>query len=158
MSHKDPQERRAYLTAWKRRNRGRYAEHQAHYDAARNANRRAREAGCAGVLTADDVQRTLSIGTCAYCGVELVRTTRRASRKSAPTIDHVIALEAGGPNTPENIVPSCHACNASKHRSDRPWRWAREHDACVECGTSERKHVCYGRCSACYERTRRSAA
>jgi hypothetical protein len=31
-------------------------------------------------------------------------------------------------------------------------RWAKQHDECVECGTSEREHVALGRCNACYIR------
>ncbi|RYG68949.1 hypothetical protein EON77_15085 [bacterium] len=33
-------------------------------------------------------------------------------------------------------------------------RWSKKHDACVECGTVERGHVCRGLCHRCYDRSR----
>lgn len=39
---------------------------------------------------------------CAYCG------------KPATEADHIIARSRGGNTTPENLVPSCRSCNASK--------------------------------------------
>lgn len=41
---------------------------------------------------------------CAYCGA----TDRRLEQ------EHVIPLEAGGPDTWDNIVPACHPCNHRK--------------------------------------------
>lgn len=42
-------------------------------------------------------------GRCAYCGT------------SGPLVpDHVVPLSRGGPRSPENVVPACLACNASK--------------------------------------------
>jgi hypothetical protein len=32
-------------------------------------------------------------------------------------------------------------------------RWAREHDRCVECGTTERPHWAHGYCDRCLTRS-----
>jgi hypothetical protein len=50
---------------------------------------------------------------CHYCNVEL--STLEARHQ---TLDHVHALNAGGPHTVENIVPACASCNNSK--KDKP--------------------------------------
>lgn len=53
---------------------------------------------------------------CAYCGEELPLAQ-----------DHFIALSKGGEYTRNNIVPSCRACNSSKHNKDYfSWYSARE--------------------------------
>lgn len=46
-------------------------------------------------------------GRCAYCNVEF------ASRTEA-TIDHVVALSAGGSNWPSNLRLACRSCNSEK--------------------------------------------
>ncbi|MCB9568021.1 MAG: HNH endonuclease [Myxococcales bacterium] len=43
---------------------------------------------------------------CAYCGLRLGR--------GQVTRDHVIPRARGGPNTADNLVPSCAACNQRK--------------------------------------------
>ena len=43
---------------------------------------------------------------CVYCGCTPVQTVLR--------IDHVIPVAGGGSNKPENLVTSCHDCNAGK--------------------------------------------
>jgi len=45
-------------------------------------------------------------GRCAYCG------------GTADTFDHVIPITHGGRTTPDNIVPACRSCNASKGTKD----------------------------------------
>ena len=60
-----------------------------------------------GSFTAEEWSELVSAygGRCAYCG-EL--------DKLEP--DHRVALSRGGSNRIENILPSCHRCNARKHR------------------------------------------
>jgi 5-methylcytosine-specific restriction endonuclease McrA len=43
------------------------------------------------------------IGLCCYC-----------ARPCKQTIDHLVPLSRGGPHAPENVLPACHSCNASK--------------------------------------------
>lgn len=48
---------------------------------------------------------------CTYCG------------GVASGVDHVLPVSRGGTDDPKNLVPACHACNASKN--DRtPNEWA----------------------------------
>jgi hypothetical protein len=55
----------------------------------------------------------ISAEHCNYCGVEL--STLEAQDQH---LDHVHALNAGGPHVMENIVPACASCNKSKR--DKP--------------------------------------
>ena len=68
----------------------------------------------AGPLSTATVRAVLAeFPECAYCG-------RRGHR----TIEHVIAVDAGGTNEPRNLVAACVSCNSSK--GARPWRrWYR---------------------------------
>ena len=45
---------------------------------------------------------------CAYCGKDLFDLFIKPER------DHVIPISKGGNNIKENIVPTCHSCNAKK--------------------------------------------
>lgn len=139
MPYADPEIRRQYHQEWKARNRGRYAERQRATDSSRHANERAERFGVAGRLTIQEVMDLLRNALCVYCG---------ASKRMG--LDHVKPMHDGGPNILENIVPSCHACNASKWRQDRPGRWSRAHECCVECGRTEKPHVSHGRCRPCW--------
>lgn len=122
---------------WARRN---YAA-QANAHRAKNANRAAARYGAPGLLTTTDVDAVLPAdAVCMYCS----GTHRRM------TIDHRVPLALGGSNTRENIGPCCLPCNASKGRADRPGRWSWAHDACISCGTTERRHFGHGRCQRCY--------
>jgi hypothetical protein len=65
-------------------------------------------------FTGDDLEahwaeNDISAERCNYCGVEL--STLEAKDQ---TLDHVHALNNGGPHTVENIVPCCGSCNSSK--------------------------------------------
>lgn len=60
---------------------------------------------------------------CAYCGCTFEAGTDRRA-----TIDHVVALARGGPDTRENCVAACQRCNELKRDMDaelfrrwRPW-------------------------------------
>lgn len=145
MPYKDPEIDAEYHRQYKLRNRWKWRNRQRATDSARHANQRAAELGVPGTITIDEAQAILDPGLCHYC-------------HQPPTLwlglDHVIPLVAGGTNRPENIVAACHSCNSSKHQSDRPHRWSRLYDCCIDCGTTERKHTCHGRCARCYARTR----
>jgi hypothetical protein len=150
MPYADPIMRAAYHREWRRRNRDRnyrrYREQVAVYNRMYQANRRAAAYGAPGVITTADVRAVLAAGECYYCGA----TASRSPGGKALGIDHVVSLHARGPNTRENLVCCCHACNASKHRSDRPGRWSWEHDECLTCGSTDRPHVGHGLCRRCY--------
>lgn len=76
----------------------------------RNKTGYARRKGADGVTTERDWQAILACfdHRCAYCFRDNVPLAR----------DHVIALNRGGSNWPDNIVPACKVCNGRK--SDHP--------------------------------------
>lgn len=37
-------------------------------------------------------------------------------------------------------------------------RWSRQHDRCIDCNTTRRPHMGFGRCTACYIKSRRRAS
>ena len=51
-------------------------------------------------------------GRCFYC--------LRRLRPGAWALDHVVPLAAGGDNSPQNAVASCHECNCAKGESPAP--------------------------------------
>lgn len=57
-------------------------------------------------------------GECHWCGVRLITTGNRNMQHDAATVDHVISVAGGGPNTDENGVWACLGCNLS--RRDQP--------------------------------------
>lgn len=75
--------------------------------------RRARRMASDGHVSARDLRdlREMSLGLCAYC---LKATTKL-------TIEHVIALAAGGVHSPENLVMACRPCNYSKGAKGILW-------------------------------------
>jgi 5-methylcytosine-specific restriction endonuclease McrA len=76
-----------------------------HYRAVVESNRRARKAGVIGVLEVHEWSAVLEQygNECLGCG-----TTESIS------IDHVIPISKGGPNTIDNIQPLCRSCNTRK--------------------------------------------
>lgn len=68
-------------------------------------NRRARLAGCAGVVTLEQLLERIDFygGRCYLCGDEWEH------------MDHVKPLSAGGANIAANLRPACGSCNSSKH-------------------------------------------
>lgn len=73
---------------------------------AKKQRRRARLAGCTNTLTLsqwNEIKRRYKY-RCAYCGA-----------KSKLTRDHVVPLIKLADDSPNNIVPACGSCNASKH-------------------------------------------
>jgi hypothetical protein len=57
------------------------------------------------------------------------------------------------------IGPGFPAHPRGDHRAPRipTGRWAREHDVCRDCGTTDRPHRAGGRCTRCYQRERMPA-
>lgn len=145
MPHVDPDARRAYIRAWKKRNVERHRALNKFADAASHANERAAKYGVPGTLRANDIRQCLAVGKCHYCG-----STQRL------TVDHFRPMDSGGPNTPDNIVAACLPCNISKWRVASPWQWSRRHERCVRCSSTTNHHAAHGLCKPCYGAVRRS--
>lgn len=75
------------------------------------AQYRARQAGCSGVLTESEICACLDYFDykCAYSGRDLPHDYH---------LDHVVPLSKGGENTIHNIVPCCPEINLNKHNHD----------------------------------------
>ncbi len=56
----------------------------------------------------DPALRLARYGKCIFCGKEV----------KTGTGDHIIPLSRGGPESPENFMPLCRKCNASKGNKD----------------------------------------
>lgn len=54
-------------------------------------------------------------GICQYCGADLLASF---STYWSATVDHVLAVKAGGGDKPENLKLSCPSCNGFLSRSD----------------------------------------
>ena len=60
-----------------------------------------------------------SSGRCWYCGKALSIDSRYATvTRDSFAIDHFIPIHAGGPDTIDNLVPACCACNCQNGRHD----------------------------------------
>lgn len=114
--HADPVAAKAAVRTWVlanpervRANKLRWAAANRAYAKMKKAERRAREVGAPGRLTARDVRAVFEYHghRCAYCLRDDVKLT----------VDHVTALADGGSNYPDNVVPACVSCNSRK--SDR---------------------------------------
>jgi 5-methylcytosine-specific restriction endonuclease McrA len=70
-------------------------------------NARAKRAGVEGRLTCDEVLDVLAIGACGVC-----------SSEHRLTIDHIVSMTRGGPNTRANLQALCLNCNSQKHTSE----------------------------------------
>jgi len=57
-------------------------------------------------------------GRCLYCRQALIRSESLAKMPNSLTLDHVIPLAKGGPDTFENTVAACYACNQAKGMLD----------------------------------------
>lgn len=63
-------------------------------------------------------------------------------------------------NRPENLEIVTKSQHGKIHAIDKPMfqprltGWSMKHDACVSCGTIERKHFGFGLCQRCYHRRR----
>lgn len=77
------------------------------------ATRRARKAGCGGVVTRADWESLLGIlgSACLRCG-----------SNSRITQDHIVPLSKGGRHHPTNLQPLCRPCNERKQATTRDYR------------------------------------
>lgn len=93
---------RAVADDWARRNPDRAREIARRAD----AKRRAKKRGAPSTMTKRDLAAIVECfgGACAYC----LRTDLPLQ------IDHVTAIESGGWDVPENVVPACKSCNSRK--------------------------------------------
>jgi 5-methylcytosine-specific restriction endonuclease McrA len=57
-------------------------------------------------------------GRCAYCQQLLIESEIFAKLHNSLTLDHMVPLAKGGPDTYENTVASCYACNQAKGMLD----------------------------------------
>lgn len=57
-------------------------------------------------------------GRCLYCRQPLIRSEALAKMPNSLTLDHVVPLAKGGPDTFDNTVAACHACNQAKGMLD----------------------------------------
>jgi 5-methylcytosine-specific restriction endonuclease McrA len=53
-------------------------------------------------------------GRCAYCGIPVFLPPGRGKADRRATLDHVVPLARGGPDSEANTVAACEACNAAK--------------------------------------------
>ena len=98
MHHKHRDARLENARRWKAANPGKCLEY--------TKKRNARLAN--GSYTAEEWAKKLSeyAGTCHWCKQPI---------SDGVVTDHLIPVSRGGRNTIDNIVPSCHSCNQSKH-------------------------------------------
>jgi 5-methylcytosine-specific restriction endonuclease McrA len=76
---------------------------------------RSRKRNAEGSFTAADIdrQRKAQKGKCYYCG-----------KKCKLTVEHLVPLDRGGTNWPDNIVLACKPCNSGK-RNKLPHEYAK---------------------------------
>ena len=61
-------------------------------------------------------------------------------------------------NTLDNRLENLVVLTVKDHRHAHALtRWARFYDCCTICGTTDRRHLSHGRCTACYQRVRTAA-
>jgi hypothetical protein len=77
-------------------------------------NRRARKIGSCGAVSVKEWEelKKKHNNKCLCCGRDDVKLT----------MDHVIPISKGGPNTIDNIQPLCKSCNCSKHAKHIDYR------------------------------------
>lgn len=97
-----------------------YAEHSERVRAY-SRNRAARERNAEGTHTLADEQAQFDRqkGHCYYCGCKLTKTPRLPNSSH---VDHVVPLDRGGRNSPDNLVIACQHCNCGK-KNKLPHEW-----------------------------------
>lgn len=117
------QRQRDYWQEWYSENAEHRATYWKHYAAEnpdilreRSQRRRARKLEAEGSFTEAEFQAKFAANNyhCHWCGKKLTAKT--------VTRDHRIPLAKGGSDSINNIVPSCHSCNARK-RTKMPWEF-----------------------------------
>jgi 5-methylcytosine-specific restriction endonuclease McrA len=126
----NPDRRRKNSLRWRHRNLERAREYGRRYakdnpeSMTVNArNRRARKRNAEGTHTAADEQAQFERqkGKCYYCGCKLIKTPYKPN---SATVDHVVPLDRGGRNSPDNLVIACQTCNFTK-QNKLPHEWAK---------------------------------
>jgi 5-methylcytosine-specific restriction endonuclease McrA len=104
------------VIAWRDANEDHYKRYHTIY----NANQRAEAFGLSERLEVADLEALEeSSDGCAKCSKEFGDKSHNRS-----TLDHIIAMVNGGPNTPENLQLICQECHYSKTGTDRcEYRW-----------------------------------
>lgn len=74
--------------------------------------------------------------------------TARAAAADMRQMRALVKVDAAAPASPTTTKRPAPNADGSK-------RWARQHDACIDCGTTERKHASRGRCTRCTDGLRR---
>ena len=97
-NNRDAPAHAAYIRNWRANNPNWPIAHRAHQYRRRDKQKNRLPWGAAA--------KVLRRRICHYCAQPTPREKR--------TIDHVVALSKGGPNTPENIVMACGTCNFRK--------------------------------------------
>lgn len=87
-------------------------------DRVKKSNYRAHKRNADGSYSTKDVQAQLSRqkGRCYYCHNDAERDGKSYH------VEHVIPINRGGSNSPDNLVISCWLCNAEKG-TKTPWEW-----------------------------------
>lgn len=107
----NPERSRAFGRKWRRNNKEKVRARQQKWARENRAHvllyaeeRRARDAGAAGMTTPEQLQARIDYygGLCWCCSVPF------------EAVDHVISLHKGGTNWPANLRPICKSCNSSK--------------------------------------------
>lgn len=86
-------------------------------------NHRALKRAAEGTHTASDieVQHQRQHGKCYYCDCKMIKSPHKPN---SATVDHVVPLDRGGRNSPDNLVIACRSCNSSK-KNKLPHEWNR---------------------------------
>jgi 5-methylcytosine-specific restriction endonuclease McrA len=103
--------------------KGHYEKNRDAYIA--RAEERQRKLSQRGKYTAEDVHALYvkQCGRCAGCHLE-IENSRSRSAKRGFEVDHVMPVNLGGSNLPENLQLLCRPCNRKKH-AKHPDEWAR---------------------------------
>jgi len=125
-----PERQRAAQRAWQDANPGKRREKSRR----QYALRRAARMRALLPATGDQILHRFSLfgGCCAYCG-----------RGGPVTVDHVLALNAGGLDEAANIVPACKGCNCSK-RAVAAETWFRSQSFFTEARWARIRRHCPG--------------
>jgi hypothetical protein len=108
---RNPQKCRESVRRWQADNSDRLRE----ITRRRNALKRAARRHSLLPVTQQQINARFNLwnNRCAFCGVDAAH--QRNCGYQRLTVEHVLALTKGGLDEASNIIPSCKACNSSKH-------------------------------------------
>jgi 5-methylcytosine-specific restriction endonuclease McrA len=109
----DPQKVHDQTREWRRLNLAKSREQSRRRKALRRSSRRMAPAPL--TLESKESRFALWANRCAYCG-----------KAGKMTVDHVLALTAGGLDEPSNVAPACGPCNSSKNNAPIEWWYRRQ--------------------------------